>query len=32
VTVAEKLAELTGEPVAAIARVTRENFYRLFAP
>jgi len=32
VTVAEKLAELTGEPVAAIARATRENFFRLFKP
>jgi TatD DNase family protein len=32
VTVAEKLAELTGEPVAAIARATRENFLRLFKP
>jgi len=32
VTVAAKLAELTGEPVAEIARATRENFLRLFRP
>jgi len=32
VVVAEKLAELTAQPVSAVAGATRENFVRLFRP
>jgi TatD DNase family protein len=32
VVVAEKLAELTAQPVSAVADATRENFVRLFRP
>jgi len=32
VVVAEKLAELTSQPVSAVADATRENFVRLFRP
>jgi TatD DNase family protein len=32
VMVAQKLAELTSQPVATVAKATRENFLRLFKP